>query len=326
MTGPETSPVLVTGGAGFIGAHTCKRLVSLGYRVLALDNLNPYYDAALKQARRAWVGSERVTWAIGDLADCDFVRGIFAQHRPAAVIHLGAQAGIRYSLQDPHAYTESNVTGFLNILEACRHHPVQHLLFASSSSVYGMSPTFPLRVGDRTDTPISLYAATKKANEVMGHAYSHLFSIPMTGLRFFTVYGPWGRPDMAYWLFTEAILEGRPIRLFNHGKMQRDFTYVSDIVDQLIALLPLAPQGRPPFRLLNIGGSAPVELGRMVACLEQLLGRKAVVEHLPMQPGDVEATWADVTELTALTGFSPQTSLEDGLAAFVEWFQDYRKS
>ncbi|MFQ3670434.1 MAG: NAD-dependent epimerase/dehydratase family protein [Verrucomicrobiia bacterium] len=326
MTSPESRPVLVTGGAGFIGSHTCKRLAATGRSVVALDNLNTYYDASLKEARRAWVGSSGVTWTIGDLADRTLVNRVFADHRPSAVIHLGAQAGIRYSLRDPHAYTESNVTGFLNLLEACRHHPVDHLIFASSSSVYGMSPTFPLRVSDRTDSPISLYAATKKANEVMGHAYSHLFAIPMTGLRFFTVYGPWGRPDMAYWLFTEAILDQRPIRLFNHGKMRRDFTYVSDIVDQLLALLPLAPNGSPPFRLLNIGGSAPVELGDMVASLERLLGRKAQIEYLPMQPGDVQATWADVTELTALTGFSPQTSLEDGLRDFVQWFLHYRRS
>ncbi|WP_412460019.1 NAD-dependent epimerase [Pseudomonas sp. SC11] len=331
--------VLVTGAAGFIGAHTCLRLLRDGHLVLGLDNFNDYYDPALKQARVQWVQQKAGDFPLHrlDLADRDAVARLFAEQRPDVVIHLAAQAGVRYSLKNPQAYLDSNLAGFLNILEGCRRNPVQHLLYASSSSVYGANQRTPYRVEDGVDHPLSLYAATKKANEAMAHSYSHLFGIPSSGLRFFTVYGPWGRPDMSPMQFARAISEGRPIQLFNHGRHQRDFTYIDDIVESLVRLMPHPPHADPqwdafapdaassqaPWRLFNIGGQRPVELLDYLALLEQHLQRSAVIELLPLQPGDVLATCADASALARVTGFTPQVSLDEGLGRFVAWFQAY---
>ena len=331
--------VLVTGAAGFIGAHACLRLLRDGHQVLGLDNFNDYYDPALKHARVAWVRQQAGDFPLHrlDLGDRDGMARLFAMERPEAVVHLGAQAGVRYSLNNPQAYLDSNVAGFLNVLEGCRRHPVQHLLYASSSSVYGANRRTPYRVQDAVDHPLSLYAATKKANEAMAHSYSHLFGVPCSGLRFFTVYGPWGRPDMSPMQFARAISEGRPIQLYNHGRHQRDFTYVDDIVESLVRLLPNAPRSDPrwdalhpdasssqaPWRLFNIGGQRPVELLDYLALLEKHLQRDAVIELLPLQPGDVLATWADASALAQVTGFTPQIELDEGLGRFVAWFQSY---
>lgn len=329
---------LVTGAAGFIGYHVATRLLGQGHEVTGIDNLNAYYDPALKAARlerlRALPGFrfERL-----DLADAPAVQGLFAGALFPRVIHLAAQAGVRYSLENPHAYLDSNLSGFLNVLEGCRKGQVEHLLFASSSSVYGANTRMPLSVHEHTDHPVSLYAATKKANEMMAHSYSHLFGLPCTGLRFFTVYGPWGRPDMALFAFTKAILEGRPIQIYNHGRMRRDFTYIDDIVEGVlrIAERPASPNpawsgehpdpatSRAPYRLYNIGNAAPVELMDFVQALEQALGKAAVKEFLPMQAGDVLATHADVSELREATGFRPATSVQEGVARFVAWYQEY---
>ncbi|MGE8168016.1 NAD-dependent epimerase [Pseudomonas putida] len=331
--------VLVTGAAGFIGAHTCLRLLGDGHQVLGLDNYNDYYDPSLKHDRVRWVREQAGDLAVHhlDLGDRDGVARLFALERPDVVVHLAAQAGVRYSLQNPQAYIDSNLAGFINILEGCRRHPVQHLLYASSSSVYGANQRTPYRVQDAVDHPLSLYAATKKANEAMAHSYSHLFGVPCSGLRFFTVYGPWGRPDMSPMQFARAISQGRAIQLFNYGRHQRDFTYIDDIVESLVRLLPHPPSANSnwdamqpdpstshaPWRLFNIGGQRPVELLDYLALLEKHLQRDAVIELLPLQPGDVLATCADATTLDQVTGFTPRISLDEGLRRFVAWFQDY---
>ncbi len=331
-------PILVTGAAGFIGYHVASLLSRQGRAVVGLDNLNAYYDPALKQARLAQLArSNTFQFEKCDLADRARLAEIFAAHRFSKVIHLGAQAGVRYSLFEPHAYADSNLTGFLNVLEGCRQSGCAHLLYASSSSVYGANTATPFRTADNVDHPLSLYAATKKANEAMAHSYAHLFRIPMTGLRFFTVYGPWGRPDMAYWLFTEAIAQGKPIRLFNHGRMRRDFTYVDDVVEAVVRLVDRPAEPDPawsgakpnpatssaPWRVYNIGNHAPVEVTEFVRLIEQALGREAKRELLPMQPGDVMETCADVADLEAAVGFRPNTPIAEGVQRFVDWYREY---
>lgn len=330
--------VLVTGAAGFIGSHVALQLLGRGDEVVGLDNLNDYYSVRLKRDRLA-----RLTPLAGfefvqlDVADRGGMAELFRGRPFDGVIHLAAQAGVRYSLTNPHAYVDSNLVGFTNILEGCRHAQVEHLVYASSSSVYGANTKMPFSVHDNVDHPLSLYAASKKANELMAHTYSHLYGLPTTGLRFFTVYGPWGRPDMALFLFTEAILAGRPIDVFNHGRMQRDFTYVDDIVEGVIRTFdrPAAPNpdwngaapdpgsSRAPYRLYNIGNHQPVELLRLIEVLEASLGRTAVKNFLPLQPGDVPATYADVAELARATGFQPRTPIEEGVRRFVEWYRAY---
>ena len=332
--------VLVTGCAGFIGMHAAERLLARGDEVVGVDNLNDYYDVALKQARLARLeAAARFRFERLDIADAPALARLFAQERFDGVVHLAAQAGVRHSLQNPLSYAQSNLVGFVNVLEGCRHGGVGHLVYASSSSVYGGNRRMPFSEHDAVDHPVSLYAATKKSNELMAHAYSHLFGLPATGLRFFTVYGPWGRPDMALFLFTRAILEGRPIDVFNHGRMQRDFTYIDDIVDGVLRVLdrPAAPDPgfdplRPdaatasaPFRIYNIGNHQPVGLLDYIEALERALGRKAEKNFLPMQAGDVEATYADIGDLAAAVGFAPRMPLAEGVAAFVDWYQSYYK-
>jgi UDP-glucuronate 4-epimerase len=328
----------VTGVAGFIGFHVAQQLLARGDTVTGIDNVNPYYDVRLKEDRLALLsGHERFTFHRIDLTDHRAVADLFAQQRPERVIHLAAQAGVRYSLTNPHAYIDSNLVGFLHILEGCRHTQVQHLVYASSSSVYGANTKMPFSIHDNVDHPVSLYAASKKANELMAHTYSHLYALPTTGLRFFTVYGPWGRPDMALFLFTKAILAGEPIDVFNHGKMQRDFTYIDDIVEGVIRVLDCLPQpnsswsghdpdpgtSAAPYRLYNIGNFQPVELLDFIATLERCLGRTAEKRLLPMQPGDVPATYADVDDLMRDVGFRPSTPLSVGIPRFVEWYRGY---
>ncbi len=320
--------VLVTGCAGFIGMHVAKRLLERGDEVIGIDNLNDYYDPRLKLARlkqlepHAGFSFDKI-----DIADANALNALFAQQRPERVINLAAQAGVRYSLENPQAYIQSNLVGFGNILEGCRHHGVRHLVYASSSSVYGANTKTPFAVGDPVDHPVSLYAATKKANELMAHTYSHLYGLPTTGLRYFTVYGPWGRPDMSPWLFTSAILEGRPIKVFNHGRMQRDFTYIDDIAEGTVRTLdrPLGDsaesQASQRYKLYNIGNHQPVELMDFIGILERALEREARKEFLPMQPGDVVATYADTEALRRDVGFAPGTSLEDGLGRWVQWYR-----
>jgi UDP-glucuronate 4-epimerase len=333
-------PMLVTGAAGFIGFHVARRLLKDGRSVIGLDNLNAYYDPALKQARLdelAKLPSFRFVKL--DLADRAGMAALFAEHRFQQVVHLAAQAGVRHSLVDPHAYVDANLTGFLNILEGCRHAQSRHLVYASSSSVYGANTKMPFSTAQNVDHPLSLYGATKKANELMAHAYAHLFGVPATGLRFFTVYGPWGRPDMAMWLFTDAILAGRPIKLFNHGNMRRDFTYVDDVVEAVVRLVDRPPDGnaswsgdrpdpassRAPWRVFNIGNHTPVEVTEVVRLIEEAVGKRAIRELLPMQPGDVPATFADVDDLHAAVGFAPATAVNDGIREFVAWFRAYRE-
>jgi UDP-glucuronate 4-epimerase len=333
-------PILVTGAAGFIGFHVTRRLLADGRAVIGLDNLNAYYDPALKRARlRDLSGAPHFTFIERDLSDRAGMADLFAAYRFPAVVHLAAQAGVRYSLVDPTAYVDSNLAGFLNVLEGCRHSGCGHLLYASSSSVYGSNSAMPFTVAQNADHPLSLYGATKKANELMAHAYAHLFGIPMTGLRFFTVYGPWGRPDMAMWLFTEAILAGRPIKLFNRGDMLRDFTYIDDVVEAVVRLIghPATPDpnystaapdpgsSHAPWRVYNIGNHTPVAVTEIVDLIEAAVGRKAIRELAPMQPGDVPMTCADVSALQAAVGFAPKTPAAQGIAAFVGWFRDYRK-
>lgn len=321
--------ILVTGAAGFIGFHVARRLLAEGCTVVGLDNLNDYYDKALKAARLNILrGEARFSFERVDLSDRAAIEALFAKHRFARVVHLAAQAGVRYSIDHPHAYVSANLEGFVNVLEGCRHHGCGHLVYASSSSVYGANTKQPFSVDDKTDHPISLYAATKKANELIAHSYSHLYRLPVTGLRFFTIYGPWGRPDMAYFLFTKAILEGTPIKLFNHGRMRRDFTYVDDVTRVVSRLIDQAPRddgqaAGAPARVYNVGNNHPEDVTHVVAVLERELGRAAVREMLPMQPGDVTETFADVTELMRDTGFRPQTSIEDGLRNFVAWYRDH---
>jgi UDP-glucuronate 4-epimerase len=328
--------ILVTGAAGFIGMHVAERLLERGDTVVGLDNLNAYYDPALKHARLARLIKHGGAFSFHalDVADAQAVDALFARERFDRVVHLAAQAGVRYSLENPQAYGASNLAGFLNVLEACRHHRPQHLVYASSSSVYGGNAKMPFSEADPVDHPVSLYAASKKANELMAHTYSHLYGLPTTGLRFFTVYGPWGRPDMAYWMFTRDILAGRPIAVFNEGRMMRDFTYVDDVVDGVVAVTdkpatpdaafdPLAPhpgRARAPYRVFNIGNSDPVALGDFIAELERALGRTAIKDYQPMQPGDVVGTYADVSALAAWTGVRPRTPLAAGIARFVAWY------
>ena len=329
--------VLVTGVAGFIGYHLAERLLHEGCAVHGIDSLNDYYDPRLKRGRLDRLsGREGFAFEQRDLADRLEVADLFRRVRPRVVVHLAAQAGVRYSLSNPAAYIDANLVGFGNVLEGCRHHDVRHLVYASSSSVYGLNTTMPFSVRDNVDHPVSLYAATKKANELMAHTYAHLYRLPTTGLRFFTVYGPWGRPDMSVFLFTEAILAGRPIEIFNEGRMRRDFTYVDDIVDGVRRVVDLVPEPNPawsgaapdpatssaPFALFNLGNNQPVELMEMIATLEQALGCQAKKVMLPMQPGDVTATYADIKELAAATGFAPRTGLTEGIGRFVRWYRD----
>jgi len=317
---------LVTGAAGFIGFHTAKRLLERGDAVVGLDNLNDYYDVSLKEARLALLVHPNFRFVKLDLADRVGMASLFEAETFDAVIHLAAQPGVRYSLKNPHAYVDSNLVGFVNVLEGCRHAKVPHLVYASSSSVYGANKEVPFSTDQRVDHPISLYAATKKANELMAHTYSHLFGLPTTGLRFFTVYGPWGRPDMSPMIFTKAIVEGTPIDVFNHGRMLRDFTYVDDIVEGILRVverIPDACETGARYKVYNIGNDRPVELGRYIEVIEAALGRKAVKRYLPLQPGDVLATHADVGELARDVGFRPSTPLEEGIAKFVAWYRDY---
>jgi len=330
--------VLVTGAAGFIGFHAVTALAGRGHEVTGLDSLNAYYDVRLKEAR-----VERLRRLPGfgfrraDLGDRAAMVELFDAVRPERVLHLGAQAGVRYSLKNPEVYADANLTGFLNVLEGCRRHATGHLVYASSSSVYGANTRMPFSVSDPADHPLSLYAATKRANELMAHSYSHLYALPTTGLRFFTVYGPWGRPDMALFLFTQAILEGRPIDVFNEGRMKRDFTYVDDIVEGILRVLDRPPTANPdwdgampnpgssraPYRLYNMGNEQPVELLTVIQCLEKALGRTAQKRMLPMQPGDVPATWAEVSDLARDTGFRPATGIEEGVRRFVAWYREF---
>ncbi len=330
--------ILVTGAAGFIGSTLSQRLLARGDEVLGYDNLNDYYDPTLKQARL-----DRLTpqagfqFVRGALEDRAALEQAFARFRPQRVVNLAAQAGVRYSLTNPYAYVEANLVGFINVLEACRHGGVEHLVYASSSSVYGANRKLPFSVQDAVDHPVSLYAATKKANELMAHTYSHLFGLPTTGLRFFTVYGPWGRPDMALFLFTRNILEGRPIEVFNHGHHSRDFTYIDDIVEGVVRTLDRVPAGDPafdplqpnpgssaaPYRVYNIGNNQPVQLAHYIEVLEARLGRKADKIMLPLQPGDVPDTYADVAELARDTGYAPATPVEVGIGRFVDWYRDF---
>jgi UDP-glucuronate 4-epimerase len=334
----EYQSVLVTGAAGFIGFQLAKRLLDSGVDVVGLDNLNPYYSVKLKEDRLAQLeGHPRFRFVRLDLADRGGMERLFAAHRFDVVVNLAAQAGVRYSLQNPHAYIEANIVGFTNILEGCRHHHVQHLVFASSSSVYGANTKMPFSVHHNVDHPVSLYAASKKANELMAHAYSHLYGLACTGLRFFTVYGPWGRPDMALFLFTDAILKGRPIQVFNHGRMQRDFTYIDDIVEGVVRVMGRLPAPNPawsgdrpdpgtsyaPYKIYNIGNNQPVELNHFIETIEDVLGLKARKDYLDLQPGDVPATYADVDDLMVDVGFKPATPIRAGIERFIAWYKGY---
>ncbi len=329
---------LVTGAAGFIGYHLCEALLGRGDEVVGLDNLNDYYSVQLKQDRLAQLdGRDRFSFARIDLADRDAMEALFREHAFTVVLNMAAQAGVRYSLENPHAYVGSNVVGFLNVVEGCRQNGVGHLVYASSSSVYGANTRMPFSTHHNVDHPVSLYAASKKANELIAHTYSHLYQLPTTGLRFFTVYGPWGRPDMALYLFTEAMLAGRPIDVFNHGRMRRDFTYIDDIVEAVVRVTdrPAVPNAdwtgdapdpatsAAPYRLYNIGNNQPVELTHLIETLEKCLGVKAKRNMLPMQPGDVPDTYADVDDLACDVGFRPHTSIEDGVEKFVAWYRQY---
>ena len=332
--------ILVTGAAGFIGFHTARRLLERGDHVVGLDSLNAYYDPSLKQARVALLQQHRnFGFVQADLADAASMQAVFERGRLDAIVHLGAQAGVRYSVENPRAYVDSNVTGFLNVLEGARHHGTGHLVFASTSSVYGLNTRLPFTEEQNTDHPISLYAATKKANEAMAHSYAHLFGVACTGLRFFTVYGPWGRPDMALFKFTEGILAGRPIPVFNEGRMVRDFTYVDDIVEGVVRITdrpaasdpgwdgsePSASKSAAPWRIFNIGNNQRVELMTYIRELERALGKEARLQLLPMQPGDVAATEADTSALAQATGFSPATPVAEGIRRFVAWYREYYK-
>ncbi|UCI34369.1 NAD-dependent epimerase [Mesorhizobium sp. B4-1-4] len=334
----SSRPVLITGAAGFIGFHLSQRLLAEGRQVVGLDSMNAYYDVTLKQARLDRLKAfPNFRFEHVDLTERDRISALFQSTAPEIVVNLAAQAGVRYSLTNPHAYAESNLSGFLNILEACRHTSVGHLVYASSSSIYGGSTRMPFSVHDPADHPFSLYAASKKANELMAHTYSHLFALPATGLRFFTVYGPWGRPDMALFIFAKAILAGEPIDVFNHGNMQRDFTYIDDIVEGVVRVMRQPATANPewtsaapdpatsnaPFRIHNIGGNTPVQLSRLIDVLEDALGRKAIRNLMPIQPGDVPATFADVSSLEEATGFKPNISIEIGVPRFVDWYREF---
>jgi UDP-glucuronate 4-epimerase len=333
-------PILVTGAAGFIGFHVAERLLQSGRSVVGLDNLNAYYDPALKHARLQELSKlEGFQFVKVDLADRAAMSALFAQHRFPFVVHLAAQAGVRHSLVDPYAYADANLTGFLNVLEGCRHAGSRHLLYASSSSVYGANTAMPFATSQNVDHPLSLYGATKKANELMAHAYAHLFALPTTGLRFFTVYGPWGRPDMAMWLFASAIFADKPIKLFNYGNMKRDFTYIDDVSESVVRLMGIPAQtnaawsgelpdpasSHAPWRIYNIGNNSPVAVPEVVALLEQAIGKRAICEFEPMQPGDVPATYADVSNLRAAVDFAPRTPIAEGVKRFVDWFRAYHR-
>ncbi|WP_045518344.1 NAD-dependent epimerase [Neobacillus niacini] len=327
--------ILVTGAAGFIGFHLSKRLLAHNYSVIGVDNLNGYYDVRLKKERlKILESNEKFQFYKVDLVNQEALNQIFKNHSIPIVINLAAQAGVRYSLTHPQSYVHSNLVGFVNILEACRHYQVEHLLYASSSSVYGANTKIPFSTQDSVDHPVSIYAATKKANELMGHTYSHLFNIPTTGLRFFTVYGPWGRPDMAYYSFTKDIIEGKTIKVYNNGDMSRDFTFIDDIVEGIVKLLdhppkpdtkrnPCPSSSHAPYKIYNIGNNSPVRLMDFINILENLIGKKAKLEFAPMQPGDVKETYADITDLQNDAGFTPETSLEIGLGHFVEWYKNF---
>ena len=330
--------ILVTGAAGFIGFHVSKRLLDRGENVVGIDNLNPYYDPKLKEARLVQLQKSRgFTFIHGDISDTDSVQDLFGQHEIKRVVHLAAQAGVRYSVENPYAYIEANILGFQNILEGCRHNQIEHLVYASTSSIYGSNTKQPFSEHEATDHQVSLYAATKKANEAMAHSYAHLYRLPCTGLRFFTVYGPWGRPDMALFKFTRGILADEPIPVYNNGRMVRDFTYIDDIAEGVVRILNVIPKPNPdwdgdrpdpatstaPWRIYNIGNNQPVELLTYIATLEKELGKKAKMEMLPMQPGDVPSTMADVSDLEKATGFRPHTSVEEGIANFVKWYREY---
>lgn len=322
-----TSDILVTGAAGFIGFHLCQRLCEDGHSVIGIDNLNDYYDPALKDARLAQLATlPNFRFQKMDIADHKVMDTLFRTIRPHKVFHLAAQAGVRYSIDHPQAYIDSNLVGFANILEGCRQHGTEHLVFASSSSVYGANTKLPFATTDTVDSPISLYAATKKSNELMAHSYAHLYGLPVTGLRFFTVYGPWGRPDMAYYSFADAMMAGQPIRVYNHGEMQRDFTYIDDIIEGVVRVpKPQSNDGRAAYKIYNIGNHQPVPLMEMIRMLEGALGVRAELDMQPMQPGDVKATYADIDDLSRDTGFAPRTPLQDGLNRFAAWYKDYHR-
>ena len=329
--------VLVTGAAGFIGFSICNKLLEFGIDVCGLDNLNNYYDPRLKSARLEILTKKGMPFSKIDLADVEQVKKVFNLYKPTHVINLAAQAGVRYSLENPHAYINSNIIGFLNILENCKNNSVEHLIYASSSSVYGLNKTFPFSETNNVDHPVSLYAASKKSNEAIAHSYSHIFKLPCTGLRFFTVYGPWGRPDMALYIFTKKILAGEPIDVFGFGKMRRDFTYIDDIVEGIFKLLDKKPSGssnwtgkKPnpsfssaPWNIFNIGNNKPTELEYFISLIEKNLNKKAIKNYLEMQPGDVEETAADISKLNQITGFVPSTSLEDGIPKFISWYRTF---
>lgn len=332
--------ILITGAAGFIGFHLSTLLLDKGYQVIGLDNLNDYYDPKLKQDRLSILGqNNNFIFHKVDLKDKAEIDKIFEIYRPDYVVNLAAQAGVRYSIKNPYAYVDSNLIGFMNILEACRNNPIKHLLYASSSSVYGGNRLVPFSTNHNVDHPVSLYAATKKSNELMAHTYSHLYGIPTTGLRFFTVYGPWGRPDMAYFSFTKDIIEGNPIKVFNHGNMERDFTYIDDIVEGIYKLLDVIPKPNPdwdetkddisssfaPYKIYNIGNNQPVKLETFISVLEEKIGKKANKIYMVMQPGDVLKTYADVSDLEKVINFKPNTSIEEGLGKFVDWYKEYYK-
>lgn len=332
--------IFVTGSAGFIGFHLCKRLLDDGHDVLGVDNLNAYYDVNLKKARLSILTPyNKFKFKRLNIADRESMTSIFAENQFDRVVNLAAQAGVRYSLENPYAYIDANVSGFMNILEGCRHFKIPHLIYASSSSVYGLNTSMPFSVHHNVDHPVSLYAATKKSNELMAHTYSYLYGLPVTGLRFFTVYGPWGRPDMALFLFTRAILADEPIKVFNHGNLERDFTYIDDIIEGVVNVMDLIPSGNPQwnsdkpdpgtskvaYRLYNIGNNQPVALMEFIETIENVLGKKAKKEFLPMQPGDVPATFADVQDLESDVGFKPRTPIKKGIQKFMEWYLDYYK-
>jgi UDP-glucuronate 4-epimerase len=323
------SRVLVTGCAGFVGFHVSRRLLAAGRKVLGIDNLNQFYNEGLKDARlQILQKTEGFEFVRGDIANLGWVQELFTDHDFGPVIHLAAQAGVRYSLENPHLYVQSNLVGFVNLLESAYRKNTPHFVFASSSSVYGANKKVPFSEKDNVDHPVSLYAATKKSNELMAHVYAHLYRLPLTGLRFFTVYGPWGRPDMALFKFVKSIIEGKPIEVFNHGKMLRDFTYVDDIVEGVVRIMEIPPaaggdESNAPYRLYNIGNNQPVELTRLITVLEEKLGKKAVQKFLPMQPGDVPTTYADIDELSRVAGYRPHTPIEVGVERFVEWYRQY---
>ncbi len=319
--------ILVTGCAGFVGFHVAKSLLGRGETVVGLDNLNDYYDVSLKNARLTNIaeseGHESFQFIELDILDDIGLDKLFKQYRITSVVHLAAQAGVRYSIENPGAYIDTNIKGFLNILVSCQKRPVEHLVYASSSSVYGKNKKIPYAIEDNVDHPISMYAATKKSNELMAHVFSHLYGLPTTGLRFFTVYGPWGRPDMSPFIFARAIFEGKPLKLFNHGKHKRDFTYIDDIVDGVIRVLDSPPGNEPPYAIHNIGNHKPVDLQDYVKVFEAAIGKKAIIENLPMQPGDVETTFADITTMQNEFGYQPATSIEQGVARFIDWYREY---